>query len=370
MKRQTALSNHIIQFCRFLRTQDFNIGPREERDSLEGLAYISWESSEQFKAVLKSTLVKNSRQFDLFDDLYFQYWKELDRAQDSKLKDSQNRDCEAARKQQSPSIEVIKNWLHGNRQEQEKEVAQVSPGVAKGQTDLSAFSREDMREWQQMIQWLRKYLANQPSRRWVHNQKRGDISLRPMIRANLRRGGELLDLYFKHPKEQKLKIVLLCDVSRSMELYSHSLIKMMYSLQNSMLEVETFVFSTSLYRVTHRLKSHSLKKALQSISEYVDEWSSGTKIGECFQHFLEHYGSRLLTRKTFVFIVSDGWDSGDIELLAMAMQKIKSRSRQIFWFNPLADSPDFEPQVKGMQAAMPFVDVLVPGMSVYNFQTY
>ena len=368
MKRKLSIDQHVIQFCRFLRENGFTAGPTEEVDVLNALAVIDWSDPKQFKEVLKTILVKNINQYHLFDELYTKYWRELKRAEDSKLKDSQEPDRQSKAKQQAPSIEVIKNWLHGSPQKEIKEVAQYSPGVAKGKADLSAFAEEESREWATVIRILKKQLENQPNRRQVHNKKPGKISLRPLVRHNMRKGGELLDLYFKHPKKQKLKLVLLCDVSKSMDLYARFIIQMMYAFQNSGLQIETFAFSTSLYRATRLLKSHSLKKALNALSEHVEEWGSGTRIGDCLLDFVERYGRSLLDRKTYVFILSDGWDNGDADNMARAMKKIKGQSKKVIWLNPLASSANFAPEVQGLKAALPYIDALLPATNIKDLK--
>lgn len=364
MKRKLSIDQHVIQFCRFLRDNGFAVGPTEEVDVLNALTMIDWADRLQFKAVLKTVLVKNISQFHLFDELYTKYWWELKRAQDSKLKDSQEADQPSKAKQQAPAIEVIKNWLHGNPQNEIKEVAQYSPGMAKGKADLSAFAEEESREWSHIIRILKRQLENQPNRRLVHNKKPGQLSLRPLVRQNMRKGGELLDLYFKHPKKQKLKLVLLCDVSKSMDLYARFIIQMMYAFQNSGLQMETFAFSTSLYRATRLLKSQSIKKALNALSDHVEEWGSGTRIGDCLFEFVDRYGRSLLDKKTYVFIMSDGWDNGNVELMGRAMKKIKSASKKVIWLNPLASSESFAPEVQGLKAALPYIDALVPATQI------
>ncbi len=366
MRRKTSLSEHIIQFGRFLRGYSFEIGPAEEVDALTALNHIQWDSPAEFKDSLRATLAKSNQQFKRFDELYASYWGELSRAQDAKIKDQKEKN----KTKTSPPIEVIKDWLYGNKERDEKELSLHSATTSKGQVDLSVFSKEDLKEWSEVLKLLHKSLAAQPNRRSIHNQKPGPISLRPMIRHSMRRGGELIDIFYRHPKEQKVRIVLLCDVSKSMQAYTRFIIRMMYSLQNSMVNIETFAFSTSLYRITSKLKNQDLGRALESISSYVDEWASGTQIGACFASFLNRYANHILTKKTMVFIVSDGWDSGDAELLANSMKKVKVKSKKVFWFNPLAKSPDYRPETKGMKAALPYIDYLVPALKARDLKDW
>ncbi len=364
MKRLLALDENVIQFCRFLREKSFTIGPSEAQLALESLYYIDWNSPLEFKQALKSSLSKNAWQYHKFDELYKQYWSEIKRAQDSKLKDSQQPDRPS--RNQLPSIEVIKDWLYGQKNEETREIAKYSAGRVKQDTDLSRFENTEFKEWYQILQRLKKKMLQTPNRRVTTSNKKGPIFLRQMIRKALREGGEYTDLVFQAPKKQKVKVLLLCDVSKSMEMYSEFIIQMLYSFQNSGLSIETFVFSTSLYRISQKLKNKSFKESLIELSSYVDEWSSGTRIGDCFHALTDRYG-KLLTSKTYVFVMSDGWDSGDANELSQAIRKIKKSVKSVVWLNPLAFD-GFKPEVQGLKAALPYVDAMVPATKVSDLK--
>jgi hypothetical protein len=368
MKRELSLDRNVIRFCRHLRSENFRIGPSEAKDALEALYYISWDGPEGFRSALKSTLAKDHSEYQRFDPIFNQFWKELLRAQDSKLKDSQEPD-QQAQKKRPPSIEVIKDWLHGNQEKEVKDMTRYSPGSVKSEQDFSMFANEDLKEWTQIILQLKKKLAREPNRRFITHHRKGAFNLRAMIRKALRQGGEYIELSYRRPKPQKLRIALICDVSRSMELYSRMIINLLYSFQNSGMQIETFVFSTSLYRVTPKLKNQPLKKALKSLSSYVDEWSGGTRIGACLAEFNERYAKRIITPRTYVFILSDGWDSGETHVLEDAIKRIKKGSRKVIWMNPLAGNDDFKPEVKGLQVAMPYIDALIPVNKVGDLRT-
>jgi len=175
---------------------------------------------------------------------------------------------------------------------------------------------------------------------------------------------------YKKRKVSKTNIVLLCDVSKSMELYSKFVIQMMYALQNSALRIHCFVFSTSLHSVSKTLKRQRLTDALEAISAQVDEWYGGTQIGGSLQQFMAQYGKKALTKNTFTFIVSDGWDGGDISVLESALQQLKNKSDQLVWVNPLATSTHYNPQVLGMQTAMPYIDHLIPALDASAFKKH
>ena len=184
----------------------------------------------------------------------------------------------------------------------------------------------------------------------------------------MQQGGEVGRFEYRKRKVSKTNIVLLCDISKSMELYSKFVIQMMYALQNSSLRIQCYVFSTSLYSVSRHFKRQSIQEALEAVSKQVEEWSSGTNIGASLDQFLTKYGKKSLRKNTFTFIVSDGWDAGDIEVLERSMQKLQKKSEQLIWINPLATNTHFDPQVLGMKTAMPYVDHLIPALDVTSLR--
>jgi uncharacterized protein with von Willebrand factor type A (vWA) domain len=192
------------------------------------------------------------------------------------------------------------------------------------------------------------------------------MDLRRTIRHSLRRGGEIVDLFYRRRKIRKTRVVLLADVSGSMDLYSRFLIQFIFALQHTLGQVETMVFSTSLTRVTDALSEADLRQALDHVAKEVPDWSGGTKIGHSLLTFLRRHGGTLLTPRTVVLIISDGWDTGDIDALTDAMKEIRSRAGRVIWLNPLLGSPGYEPICQGMRAALPYVDVFA---SAHNLES-
>ncbi len=153
-----------------------------------------------------------------------------------------------------------------------------------------------------------------------------------------------------------------------MELYSAFLIQFMYAFQHVFNRVETFAFSTSLKRITPLLKENNFRDAMELLGHQSSGWSGGTRIGECLEEFTNEYADKLLNRKTIVIILSDGWDTGDIEMLEKNMENIHTRSAKLIWLNPLAGYEAFQPQVAGMQAALPFIDVFAPAHNMESLR--
>jgi uncharacterized protein len=151
-----------------------------------------------------------------------------------------------------------------------------------------------------------------------------------------------------------------------MELYSAFLIQFMYAFQQVYRRMETFVFSTSLKRITSLLKQKNFQDAMQQLSNENNGWSGGTRIGESFAAFVYEYGKKLIDSKTIVVILSDGWDTGNIDLIKSNMEFIHARSKKLIWLNPLAGFEDYKPHVSAMKAALPFIDVFAP---VHNVES-
>nr|WP_273567374.1 VWA domain-containing protein [Maribacter sp. Hal144] len=163
-----------------------------------------------------------------------------------------------------------------------------------------------------------------------------------------------------------MKLVLLCDVSKSMELYSRFFVHLIYAFQNAYDKIETFIFSTALHRVSEILDNHEFDKAFEIISDRVPQWSGGTTIGSCLNDFTQEHGYGMLDKKTIVLVLSDGWDTGGPEIIQTAMQTIYKKSKKVIWLNPLAGSSDFSPEALGLKTALPYIDVLA---SAHNLES-
>jgi len=183
----------------------------------------------------------------------------------------------------------------------------------------------------------------------------------------MRCGGELIDIVHHKPQKNRVKLVLLCDVSRSMELYAAFLLQFMYAFQQVYRRMETFVFSTSLQRITPLLKQKNFREALHLLGSEQSGWSSGTRIGESLETFVKDYAKNMIDSKTIVIILSDGWDTGNLESLKNSMAYLHNKSKKLIWLNPLAGYPGFQPDVAGMKTAMDYIDVFAP---VHNAESF
>ena len=186
------------------------------------------------------------------------------------------------------------------------------------------------------------------------------MDFRRTLRRTVRHGGEVLELIRKRPKQKPLKIIVLCDVSGSMDPALAFVLQFFFTLQRAFRNSETFVFSTRLTRITDILKRNRWPEALKAVSQRVQDWSGGTRIGECLDIFNDRYMKGLAAGSAILILISDGWDRGEPELLAAEMKRLKRRARRIIWMNPLLGAPDYEPLCLGMRTALPYIDHFLP----------
>ncbi|QHT70386.1 VWA domain-containing protein [Rhodocytophaga rosea] len=358
IQRQTSLSRNIVQFCRFLRQHGFTLSVEEEATALQSLSFIDYSSNHLFRQALKSVLCRSLKQVEAFDDLFTEYWKELEKALESGVQ-TQAKPVHKPGVQET-SFKALKSWLNGNKNEETEEAALYSRHQSLSQTDFSKVPSSELDELMRVIKALARRLAAQQNRRYEHSLKIDQPDLRRTLRKNMRLGGELMEIAFKKPKRNREKLILLCDVSKSMELYSAFLLQFMFAFSQVYSHTETFVFSTSLHNISPLLKKQDFTSALQLMQSQHHNWYGGTRIGESLHQFVQEYSGKLLNKRTTVLILSDGWDSGDIDLLEQSISHIHARSKKVIWLNPLAGFSAYQPSVAGMKAAMPYIDIFAP----------
>ena len=232
--------------------------------------------------------------------------------------------------------------------------------------DFSQMPHTDLAELERVSQRLLRRMSYQVTRRLRARKRRESIDLRRTIRQNICRGGELIDLRYKGPKKERAKLVILLDVSDSMNPYGFFLLKFAYVLGNYSRGVKSFIFSTSLVEVSNLLRAPRMSDALRTLSQMTASWSGGTKIGGSLRDFNKRHASALLSPRTVFVILSDGWDTGAPEDLAGELKKIRRRVAKLIWLNPLLGLEEYKPLTRGISAALPFIDLFAPA---HNLQS-
>ncbi len=357
-----ALSSNLVGFCRHLRNQGLVSGIGEQMDALRALESIPLREQEPFRMALRTSLAKSTQEQEIFDEHFRKFWYVWESSgefyRQPPGEEEQRSKIHIIDERPKPTFLSIHDWMNQDSESEEvRDSAGYSPFEVDTERDFSQFGSEELNEVIALINEIGKRLATRFSRRMRHSKRHGPMDLRRTMRLSLRRGGELIDLMHHRRRRQRLKLVLLCDVSKSMDLYSRFLIQFIYAFQTVYRRIETFVFSTSLHRITDQLKQQSMDEAVARISESVPDWSGGTKIGASLKQFVEEYSLKVVDPATVVLVISDGWDTGEVEMLSESMSHLKRSARSLIWLNPLKGSPDYEPTTRGMQAALPHLDL-------------
>jgi hypothetical protein len=374
LRGQGTLTN-LMAFGRVLKGLGFKISLSQVIDASRSLSWVDMGNKGDFRTVLRSNLISNREDMALFDRVFDQFWRQENYRQDEPLEDIEVPGGNAREKTESSDQEeagLEEILADGNDDHELEDISSklslpvYSPVESLSKKDFSEMGVEESRAIRKAILLIAQKIATQVSRRRKRTSRGDEIDPRWSMRRSLKYGGDLIEFAYRKRRIKKTRIVLLCDVSGSMDCYSRFLIQFMYGLQNELWGVETFVFSTALSRITHLIRTRNIESALERISQTVVGWSGGTNIGGSLHTFNREFAPSLVTHRTVVVIISDGWDRGDVSLLEHEMQSLKRRCNKVIWLNPLLASENYEPLCKGMQAALPFIDYF---LSVHNLSS-
>lgn len=231
--------------------------------------------------------------------------------------------------------------------------------------DFSAYSGDELRTAHQLMARLRLAGTPRRSRRLVAARRGGTSDdLRRTVRSALRSDGEPIRRHRRNPGERNRRLVLLLDVSGSMEPYARALVRFVQAAVAGRQRVEAFAMGTRLTRVTRELACRDPDQALMRAATRVADWSGGTRLGDCLRRFNDEWGVRGMARGAIVVVLSDGWDRGDPAVLGEQMARLSRITHRLIWVNPLKVTPGYAPLARGMAAALPHVDAFVEGHSV------
>lgn len=352
--RPGDLIENLALFCRHLREAGVRVGPSEEIDAGRAILQADLADLDEFHLALRSTLVRRHADLAPFDRLFRKFWK------GEEIVSSESSPRPARRSQPSgegPPLSWPGEEERSSRSEERQETVQVgsSREAPLRKRSFETLTQEELDEMEALLDKLVWRLATRRSRRRIPAHGGEEIDLRRSFRSALRYGGEFIALARRTRPIERARVVLLCDVSGSMDSYSRFLIRFLLSVRRFTDSVEIFVFNTTLTHLTPLLKADTIDRLLDEIAEAVPGWSGGTMIGKSLDAFLTGYPS-LLKSEAVVVILSDGLDRGETDLLIHAMQGIRKKVRKIIWLNPLLGDPEYAPLCRGMQAALPFVD--------------
>lgn len=365
-ERHATLAANLVNFARLLKLADFDVTSGRVIDAGRALTVIDLGLQEDVRQALRACFVSNVEQMPLFDQLFDLYWRQNSPGVDALLAQATvERDPPrlAGRREQGLTSVTSQPSVEPTEENPAQTYSSVDLLTTK---DFSTYTSDDVRRARRVVRALAPKLATALSRRRRPARSHGPVDLRRSLRRSVRHGGEVVELFRTRRRVRNLRLVALCDVSGSMDIYSRFLVQFLYVLQNELRGVSTFVFSTRLNEVTQLLKTRSFDEALAQIGTEVDAWSGGTSIGDSLHTFERRFGRRRVNSRTVILIISDGWDRGDTAMLIRAMQAFRRRAYKVIWLNPLLGHPDYRPLAKGMAAALPYVDYFLP---VHNIES-
>ncbi len=234
--------------------------------------------------------------------------------------------------------------------------------------DFSRFSDVELAEVQKFLRSIDWKPIERESRRKRSGTRSGEIDMRRLLRHSLRHGGEIISLPRRGNRSKRRRLVLLCDVSGSMDRYSRILLQFLHCVESNFGGSEVFVFGTRLTRITHLLREKDVDAAIATVSAKVQDWSGGTRIGEALGDFNRHWARRAGALGAVVMIISDGWDRGDPSKLRQEVDHLHRMSHRLIWLNPLLGSANYRPVTRGMAAALPYVDDFVPADNLASLE--
>jgi len=368
MKQQSGyLLSNLLLFGRLLRRLGMDVNAGRMLDLMQALEHIQIGRKSDFYFTARSLLVHRREDLRFFDQAFELFWRkpaeEWTTLNLSGL-DVQSQLRKLPNRQKPPFHPSITSSPATGQSEQNES---SRPQVVQTYSDAEVLRRKDFAEMnvdelkraRELIAELVWQLGERRTRRKQPGAGRL-FDLRRTLRRNLKYGGEVLKWAQREPKFKPRPLVVIADISGSMERYTNLLLQFIYSLSSGLNQVEAFVFSTRLTRVSKQLHHRDAERALREVASAVTDWAGGTRIGEALKDFNFKWGRRVLGRGAVVMIISDGWDRGDIPLLRREMKRMSLSCYRLIWLNPLLGHEGYEPLTQGMSAALPYIDDFLP----------
>lgn len=360
---QGHLMSHVLAFAHLLRSTGIKVSTEQTLDLARALEYAPITSRKDFRAAACCTLICRREDLPVFDAAFEFYWRSQSGFDPLMM-----------------AIPVVKappkplrlprrprNQGDGQNQDPEEEREEkvgftltFTAAETLRAKDFGSFSYEEVQACKELLRNLEWRIEPRRTRRRRAATRPGTIDMRRLLRHNLRYGGDPLELTFREPRSRQRPLVVLCDISGSMDRYSRILLQFVHTISNGLHDVEAFVFGTRLTRITRLLRERDIDEAIAAVSKQVVDWSGGTRIGEAIKNFNYVWARRVLGRGPVVLIISDGWDRGDPQLLGREMSRLQRSAYRLIWLNPLLGNPRYQPLTQGIQAALPHVDDFLP----------
>ena len=359
-----ALTRHLVTFGRVLREAGLEVGPGRMEDALRGLDRVDITRQDDVYWTLRTTLVARREDLEPFDRA-FEAWflRRSVRVPARREVDPRSMHKDAARVRRDPRAGREAAPADG-----EPDSIGHSAHEVLRHKDFAAMTPEELAAARALIAAM---VTDRPRRRShrLRAHRRGHVlHMRALARDALATGGDPVRRRFRRRTQTPRKLVVLCDVSGSMEPYTRALLLYLHAMVRSGRGVEVFAFGTRLTRLTDELRTRDPEVALARAADRVVDWASGTRIGASLKRYNDVWGRRALTRGAVVLIASDGWERQDHELVGREMARLHRAAYAVVWVNPVKGSPDYQPLAAGMRAALPSIDRFVAGHNLASLE--
>lgn len=357
----SSLALEVVRFARLLRSTGFALGTGRIHDSLKAVRVVGLDEPEDFYWTLHAVFVSHPEQRETFNQVFRMFWSELRQI-------SAGSADESAGGQDADETEALSR-VSIERFVAERDRAQEPDKDPEIEAGLSASSREQLslKDFEQMsvseVLEARKAMEaivfpkpNLPTRRFTRAPNGERIDMRASLRTALRSGSATVPLIRKRRRLRPSPIVVISDISGSMSRYSRMLLHFIHALSTDRDRVSSFVFGTRLTNITRHVRTRNVDKALDRVAGAVEDWSGGTRIGQCLHEFNKRWSRRVLTQGALVLLITDGLDRDAGEGLALEMDRLHRSCRRLIWLNPLLRYDRFEPRSLGMRAMLPHTD--------------
>jgi uncharacterized protein len=362
------LLENLLLFGRVLRQTGIDVPPERIVDVVQAIEYVGLASRDDVYHACRTLLVRHPEQIPVFDIAFRAFWREHAGRAPGVADGPDGAPAALRREEAAASVELAApaapEDADGPSLEEGPSALRVwSDRNGLGGRDLAAFTAAEMAAARAALDRLIWNPGERRTRRWVSGHG-ARIDFRRSLRASLRTGGDIVHVARRRRRWRPRRLVLLCDVSRSMEVYSRMLLHFAHALAWRHQRVEAFLFATGLTRVTRQLRAARPATALAGVARSVPDWSGGTRIGAAIREFHQRWARRVLNGGAVVLLISDGWDLGDPDELRDQIARLQRRCHRLVWLNPLVGTLDYAPLTRGLQAALPFVDDFLPARTL------
>ncbi|MGI8549625.1 MAG: vWA domain-containing protein [Dehalococcoidia bacterium] len=380
----SALLHNLLIFGRLLRQIGLKVTSGSLIEVAGSLTLVDLRNKEDFRNAVRCVFVKRHEDLESFDRAFELFWREVAPSFDTGLLSDMSNLSPALHRAQPPPASS-RNDRRSNAQTtfgrevsapgsspadeyvSDRSVTYSSAEILRTK-DFSSLNRAELEDARRFLDEMRWTITQRRSLRIRPARAGSALDIRRSVRRNLRYGGELLDLAYSRPKMKRRRLVLLCDISGSMDRYTRLFLHFLHSIESSRQRAEVFVFGTRLTRITAALRRRDPDSAIATVISQVQDWSGGTRIGDSLSVFNRRWARRVLEHGAIVIVISDGWDRGDPALLSAEIQRLQRASYRLLWLNPLLGAVNYQPLTQGMRAALPFVDDFLPVHNLASLQ--